>query len=226
MKMGLRVGIFSGEMSVNKLAYRFDTLMSHISNGQLMHGNISAANDYKVYLEELKETHPGQLFVMTRDMVDGKCGVNALRSFVEKYELDILFIDQISLLDDDKNAKIMFEKFSNISKDLKLLQTQKHIPIISVSQQNRTAVEEGSYAGTENISGADRIAQDATLILFLTQKDNILTISIGKSRDGGTGQVFKYNVDLDKGMYYYIKEDDADEDDTYVGYDTTDRPFE
>ena len=226
MKMGLRVGIFSGEMSVNKLAYRFDTLMSHISNGQLMHGNISAANDYKVYLEELKETHPGQLFVMTRDMVDGKCGVNALRSFVEKYNLDILFIDQISLLDDDKNAKIMFEKFSNISKDLKLLQTQKHIPIISVSQQNRTAVEEGSYAGTENISGADRIAQDATLILFLTQKDNILTISIGKSRDGGTGQVFKYNVDLDKGMYYYIKEDDADEDDTYTGYDTTDRPFE
>ena len=226
MKQGLTVGLFSGEMSVNKVAYRFDTLMSHISNGQLVHGNISAANDYRNYLQELKETHPGQLYVMTRDMVDGKCGVNALRGFIEKYNLDILFIDQLSLLDDDRNARVFFEQASNISKDLKILQTQKHIPIISVSQQNRTKVEEGEYAGTENISQSDRIAQDATLILFLTQKDDILTISIGKSRDGGTGQIFKYNIDLDKGRYNYIQEDAAEEDEeSSESYNVTGAPF-
>ena len=199
--------------------------MSHISNGQLLHGNISAANEYKSYLEDLRDTHQGQLYIMTRDMVDGDCGVNALRGFIEKYDLDILYIDQISLLDDDRHAKVMFERFGNISKDLKILQTQKHIPIISVSQQNRTTIEEGSYAGTENISGADRIAQDATLILFLTQKDNILTISIGKSRDGGTGKLFKYNIDLDKGRYNYIREDDDGYEDEYGEYNSVEAPF-
>ena len=223
IKQGLTVGLFSGEMSVNKVAYRFDTLMSHISNGQLMHGNISAANEYMAYLNNLKENHSGQLYVMTRDMVDGKCGVNALRSFVEKYNLDILFIDQLSLLDDDRNARVFFEQASNISKDLKILQTQKHIPIVSVSQQNRTKVEEGEFAGTENISNSDRIAQDSTLILFLTQKDNILTISIGKSRDGGTGETFKYSIDLDKGRYEYIPDEEQSEE--YESYDSDEEYF-
>lgn len=217
VQKGLKVGLFSGEMSVNKVGYRFDTLMSHISNGKLIHGNIEAANQYKVYLDNLKTNHSGNLFIMTRDMVDGKCGVNALRNFVEKYDLDILFIDQLSLVDDDHNARQQFERAANVSKDLKILQVTKHIPIISVSQQNRTAVEEGSFAGTENIAQSDRIAQDATLILFLTYKDNILTVSIGKARDGGTNTVLKYAVDLDHGKYDYIKEDESDSD--TVNYD-------
>jgi len=205
---GLTVGLFSGEMSVNKVGYRFDTLMSHISNGKLIHGNLEAANSYKNYLDNLRTNHKGNLYVLTRDMIDGKAGVNALRGFVEKYNLDILFIDQHSLLDDDYNAKQPFERAANISKALKVLQVTKHIPIITVSQQNRTAVEEGKYAGTENISRSDRISQDSTVILFLTQKDNIMTMNIAKSRDGGTGKVLKYAVDLDKGKFEYIPEGD------------------
>lgn len=228
VKQGLTIGLFSGEMTVNKVGYRFDTLMSHISNGQLVHGNISAANAYKSYLDNLKENHTGKLYVMTRDMVDGKCGVNALTGFVDKYNLDILFIDQLSLLDDDRNARIMHEKAANISKDLKILQTTRHIPIISVSQQNRESIDEGEFAGTENIAQSDRIAQDATLIMFLTQKDDILTMHIAKSRDGGTGETLKYAIDLDKGRYDYIKEDKGgydDDDDDYEDYEPSGAPF-
>ena len=61
------------------------------------------------------------------------------------------------------------------------------------------------------------------MILFLSQKDNILTISIGKARDGGTGRVFKYNIDLDKGRYNYIRDDD--DDDEEYDYDTTEATF-
>ena len=210
VKRGLTVGLFSGEMSVNKVGYRFDTLMSHISNGKLIHGNIEAANDYKSYLDDLKENHKGKLYVMTRDMVDGNCGVTALRGFVDKYNLDILFIDQLSLLDDDRNAKQFYEKAANISKDLKVLQTMKHIPIISVSQQNRSAVDENGFAGTENIAQSDRISQDATFILFLNYKDNILTISIAKARDGASQHLLKYDIDLDHGWYNYIPEETGD----------------
>lgn len=223
VKQGLTVGVFSGEMVVDKVAYRFDTLMSHISNSQLVHGNISAANDYMAYLKTLKDSYPNsKLYVLTRDMVGDHCGVNALRSFIEKYNLDILFIDQLSLLDDDRHGRTDTEQAANISKDLKILQTAKKIPIMSVSQQNREKIEEGAYAGTENISRSDRIAQDATIILFLTVKDNILTVSIGKGRDGGTGQIFKYSINIDEGRYEYIMDDGGND---YESYESEEEPF-
>lgn len=208
---GLNVGVFSGEMSVNKLAYRFDTLMSHISNGKLMHGNEEVSNVYKKYLDNLKINHKGSLYVLTRDMIDGDANVTALRGFIEKYNLDILFIDQMSLLDGDKYAKASYEKIAGISKEIKVLQVTKHIPIIMVSQQNRSSVNDGEYAGTQHIAGSDRLAQDSTVIIFLTQEDSdagrIMTMNIAKSRDGGTGQTLKYAINLDKGVFDYIAED-------------------
>lgn len=211
VKKGLRVGLYSGEMSVNKVGYRVDTLLSHISNGKLTHGNISAANEYKMFLDDLKENHKGACYVLTRDMIDGKATVDVLRGFVEKYTLDILFIDQHSLLDDRNNARNTIEAAANISKDIKVLQTVKRIPIITVSQQNRNAIEEGKSAGSENVSNSDRIGQDSTVILSLSQKDGIMKIHIAKSRDGGTGVDLNYSVDFDKGILEYIDEGDSSE---------------
>lgn len=211
VERGLRVGLFSGEMSINKVGYRFDTLMSHLSNGKIMHGNSDVAVDYKKFLDGLQSNHKGNLYVLTPDRINGDATVDVLRGFIEKYNLDILFIDQHSLLQDQRHAKQAFERASNISKDLKILQTLKHIPIISVSQQNRSSIEEGKFAGTENIAQSDRIAQDATVILFLSMKDGIMTMNIGKSRDGGTGRVLNYEVDFNTGKFEFLPGDeDAD----------------
>lgn len=80
-----------------------------------------------------------------------------------------------------------------------------------VSQQNRSSVNEGEYAGTQHIAGSDRLAQDSTVIIFLTQDggddSKIMTMNIAKSRDGGTGKTLKYAIDLDKGIFDYIVED-------------------
>jgi len=208
VERGLTVGVFEGEMSVDKIGYRFDTLMSHLSNGKLIHGNIDIAVNYKNYLDELKDNHKGKLYVLTRDMIDGKCGVNALRGFVDKYNLDILFIDQHSLLDDDRGGKTTWDRATNISRDIKILQVTKHIPIITISQQNRSAIEEGKFAGTENVSNSDRIAQDSTVILSLSQNENVMTVYITKSRDGGSFKKIKYAINLDKGTFEYIPEEE------------------
>ena len=204
VKKGLKVGLFSGEMSVNKVGYRFDSLMSGVSNSSLVHGNISVTNEYKSYLDNLENDYTGKLFIMTRDMVDGNCGVTALRGFVEKYNLDILFIDQLSLLDDDKNARQPNERMANISKDLKVLQVTKKIPIISASQQNRTAVDDDGLAGTENIAVSDRVAQDASFVIFLGMKDNYLILNIAKARDGASQRLLKYYVNYDNGTFAFI----------------------
>ena len=209
-EQGLKVGLYSGEMSENKVGYRIDTLISHISNGKLIHGDASIQNDYKRYLENLSTKVAGSIKVLTPKMIGTTPGVTALRAFIEKEKLDMLCIDQHSLLEDDRGARDPVQKAANISKDLKTLQVLKQIPIISVSQLNRTAVNSEIGLDASHIAQSDRIAQDSTVILGLEKKDNVMTISLIKSRDSLVGAKLKYAIDLDKGLFMLIpNEEDA-----------------
>lgn len=205
-EQGLTVGIYSGEMSENKVAYRIDTLISNLSNTKIMKGNSDIQTQYKKYMEELPTKFKGTIKVLTPKMINGVAGVTALRAFIEKEKLDMLCVDQHSLLEDDRHAKNPVEKAANISKDLKNLQVIKQIPIIAVSQQNRMSTENGP--STANVSQSDRISQDSTILIFLEQKDGVLTLNLVKSRDSGNGAKLQYAVDFDKGIFKYIANSD------------------
>lgn len=204
-QQGLTVGIYSGEMSTRKIGYRIDTLISHISNSGITKGNADLQNEYKRYIESLPTRFTGKLKVLTPDDIGGPAGVTALRAFIEKENLDMLCIDQHSLLEDDRHSKNPVDRAANISRDLKNLQVMKNIPIISVSQQNRSSTENG--VGTEHIAQSDRIAQDSTIVLFFEQKDGIMTLNLVKSRDSVNMKKLNYAIDLDKGLFTYIPEE-------------------
>lgn len=202
-EQGLNVGLYSGEMSEDKIGYRVDSLVSHISNGAITHGNDSVRREYTEFIEKLKNgLIKGSLKVLTPAMISGTAGVTALRAFIEKEKLDMLCIDQHSLLDDDRHAKNPVERASNISKDLKNLQVLKRIPIITVSQQNRASTDNG--LNTTMIAQSDRIGQDSTVVLFFEQKDGIMTLSLTKARDVANGKELQYTVNFDKGVFEYM----------------------
>lgn len=201
-QQGLNVGLYSGEMSENKVGYRMDTLISHLSNSAMTHGKDYIQNDYKRYIDTLKDTIKGHIRVFTPEMNDGLAGVTALRGFIEKENLDMLCIDQHSLLADDRKARNPVERAANISRDLKTLQVLKKIPIITVSQQNRESTENG--VDTTHIAQSDRIGQDSTIVIAFEQKDQIMTMHLLKSRDSAKGSVLKYAIDLDKGIFTFI----------------------
>lgn len=208
-EQGLNVGLYSGEMTERKVGYRIDTLIGHISNGSLIHGNENIMNDYKKYIDELPNKYKGSLRVLTPASINGPAGVGALRAFIQKEKLDILFIDQHSLLEDDRKGRGAVEKAANISKDLKNLQVVTRIPIISVSQQNR-AINDNGTLDTTQIAQSDRIAQDSTVILMFEKKEDLLSMYLVKSRDSENGKKLQYKVDLNKGLFNYIpSEDDA-----------------
>ena len=202
-EQGLNVGLYSGEMSEDKIGYRVDSLVSHISNGAITHGNDTVRREYTEFIEKLKNgLIKGSLKVLTPAMISGTAGVTALRAFIEKEKLDMLCIDQHSLLDDDRHAKNPVERASNISKDLKNLQVLKRIPIITVSQQNRASTDNG--LNTTMIAQSDRIGQDSTVVLFFEQKDGIMTLSLTKARDVANGKELQYTVNFDKGVFEYM----------------------
>lgn len=207
-EQGLNVGIYEGEMGDDKVGYRIDTLISHISNGQIIHGNKMIQNDYKKYIDNLPHKLPGKIWVLTTKGIGGSwASVSTLKAFIEKYNLDILCIDQRSLMEDDRKARNPIDKAADISLDLKNLQVMKKIPIITVSQQNRTKNEDGSIDTTQ-ISQSDRIGQDSTMVIAFDQKDSIITMHLIKSRDSVNMKDIKYKVDFDKGQFDYIAEGD------------------
>ena len=203
---GYNVGFYSGEMSEGKVGARLDSLLGHFNSGAIMHGNISIQNDYLNYIKNLPTKYSGSLKVLTPAMAGGKVGVGTLKAFIEKYNLDILFIDQLSLVDDDRKGKTLPDRMSNIIIDLKRLQVLKQMPIIAVSQQNRTARDDNTLDTTQ-IAGSDDIGKYATWVLGISRDkkdETIFNIEVVKARDGGVGTKLTYYVELNTGIFTYI----------------------
>ena len=60
---------------------------------------------------------------------------------------------------------------------------------------------------TSHVAQSDRISQDSTILLFLEQSDDVLTINIAKSRESETNKKIKYAIDLNTGVFEYIPEE-------------------
>ena len=200
-------------MTPDKVGYRIDTLLSGIDNKAITRGikDADIKLQYTRYMDSLQNNkNHGAIKVITPAHIAGPATVDALKAFVEREKIQILLVDQYSLLEDSNKAKAMHEKVANISKDIKNLQVMYKIPVISVSQMNRTKLENGQQDTTQ-IGLSDRIGQDATSILMLSREGefgDLLKINIVKSRDGGDNKKLTYKANFNTGEFYYIEEDE------------------
>lgn len=211
VEQGLNVGYYSGEMSEKKVGYRFDTLVNHIANGSLTHGNNDIKSNYKEYMDNLPKRFIGSFKIITPKMLGNYATVSDLRAFIEKFNLDVLFVDQYSLMRDEENGKGNTEKTANICGQLKKLQSLKKIPIIAVSQMNRTKNETDSEAiDLAQIANSDFVGQTSTVVIGISKdkKDKDLRrLHIVKSRDSGdVGKVLTYIVNFNLGQFTYVPE--------------------
>lgn len=215
-KSGKIVGLYSGEMNENQVGYRIDTFESHISNYKISKGYSDIVDAYKKHIDDIKKIN-GKLIVCTPKILNGKPTASKLRGFCERYNIEILFIDQYSLLDTDKYVKSRNERFEQVSVELKLLQTELQIPVICACQLNRGAVDNdiNKEPGLENVSGSDRIVQDSSIVItILNGKNSTVSLNVIKSRSGMTGDKLEYNWDIDKGVLNYIPNINAEKSST------------
>ena len=207
----LVVGMYSGEMDEDKVGYRLDTINSNISNFKLAKG-INEVQESYFKFKEYQKNLQNKFYICTPNSLGGVATIAKLKAFVDKYHIQVLGIDQYSLLKDASNSRNRNERFESLSMELKLLQTQIQIPIIVVAQLNRSAAaKDVNNPETDMIAGSDRIAQDATTIISLKQKENdIMEVRIMKHRDGHVGDKLLYNWNVDIGDFKYVPaEDDA-----------------
>lgn len=212
-QIGYRVGYISPEMSPVKIGYRFDTLLKNFSNKDLLRGN--EIKEYPTFIHELSQEKTPFIVKTPKDF-GKKITVTKLRTFIQSNQLDILGIDGITYLTDERNRKGDSKTISltNISEDLMSLSLELGVPIIAVVQSNRSGVKDNQedVPELENIRDSDGIAHNASKIISLKQQGPGLKMVVKKNREGATGGSLLYHWDIDKGVFDYIPDDSDDVD--------------
>lgn len=210
-RIGKRVGLIEPEMSATKTGYRFDTLSGNISNSALTRGE--DAPDYEKYIEELSANEI-PFFVASPKDFRRNITVSKLRAFIESNKLDILGVDGISYLKDERKQKgdNRTTGLTNISEDLMDLSIELKIPIIVVCQSNREGAKDDDAPDLENIRDSDGIAYNASTVIAARQKGPGIELTIRKNRNGKSGDKLIYLWDIDKGTFQYIPNEEAERD--------------
>lgn len=193
-------------MSARKVGYRFDSLYGHISNRALLKGE--ATNGYKKYGESLKAIDIP--FIVARPSeFSGRITVSKLRNFVKDNQLDVLAIDGVHYLDDEraKKSDSVTQCLTRISEDLMDLSIELKIPILVVAQSNREGVRE-DVPGLENIRDSDGISHNCSIALSARSKDGYLELKVQKNRNGNVGDKLVYSWLADTGDFAYVNEDE------------------
>lgn len=227
-KQGLNVLFYSGEMLPTQVGYRFDSIRANVSNRSLMRGYHfpEGGKDYTAYhqyLEELEEQDNFFRIVHPKDDFKGKKPtVTDIEALVDELKPDVVFIDQLSLMDDSKRARDIRERYINIIGDLRLLAEVKEVPVFVASQANRQSAQkndDGEFMIPElhHLAEADAVGQFATRVIGLASKRTedrnvqILKMGITKNRHG-TLEEFQMMVDFDKGHIHEIVPEEVEID--------------
>lgn len=204
-KQGKRVGLYSGEMNHIKLGYRFDALFGHFSNKCLTLG--AQTDGYDTFIEALAK-NPNPFIIITQKELGGKATVPKLRNFIETNNIEILGIDQYSLMDDARAGMRDPTRIqmAHVSEDLFLLSTEYSIPILGLAQANRSGIkdDQDQAPALENIKECDDIAANSSKVLSMRQSSYGLILDIIKNREGKVGDKLLYSWDIDTGHFSYI----------------------
>ena len=228
-KCGNRIGLVSPEMSASSVGYRSDTISGGFSNFALKSGKIADdVEELSKYDSFLKEQSNSGDFFLVASLKDfnNSVTISKLRNWVVQNKLDVLAIDGIKYIDDErrKRGDNTTTMLTNISEDLMTLSVELKIPVIVCVQSNRggsKGTEEDGLPELENIRDSDGISHSATKVIAIRQRDNKIEMQIKKNRDGNDGQLFVYNINLNYGKFEFesstIKGKVSNKRDDYVG---------
>lgn len=201
-KFHQRVAVFSLEMSNEQLVQRMISAETGIDSQRLRLGELreeewplfieasSALSDTLLYLDDTPSLSAMQLRTKAR------------RLYAE-HGLDLIIIDYLQLMTGDAHSQNRVQEISYLSRALKGLARELHVPVLAASQLSR-AVEQRSGEKRPLLSDlrdSGSIEQDADIVMFIyreemydkdTPRKNIAEIIIAKHRNGPTGTIELY----------------------------------
>ncbi len=195
----LPVAIFSMEMPGTQLAMRFISSLGRIDQHKLRTGRLGDEDwqrltaamgklyDAPLYIDETPGLNPIDLRARARRL-SRQCG-----------KLGLIVIDYLQLMTSSRDGDNRASELSEISRSVKSLAKELHVPIVALSQLNRSLEQRPNKRPImSDLRESGAIEQDADIIMFIyrdevynpdTQDKGLAELIIGKHRNGPTGTV-------------------------------------
>ncbi|MBR0567825.1 replicative DNA helicase [Azoarcus sp. L1K30] len=195
----LPVAIFSMEMPGTQLATRFIASVGRIDMQKIRSGRLTDDDwqrltvamgklyDAPLYIDETPGLNPIDLRARARRLAR-QCG-----------RLGLIVIDYLQLMTGTRDSDNRASELSEISRSVKSLAKELHVPIIALSQLNRSLEQRPNKRPVmSDLRESGAIEQDADIIMFIYRDEvynpdspdkGTAELIIGKHRNGPTGTV-------------------------------------
>jgi replicative DNA helicase len=184
---GKKVAIFSCEMSSIQLVNRLIIAETDIPGDKIRNGRLSE-EEWKQLDTRIKKLVQAPIFIDDTPAISifelrAKC-----RRLMAQHKLDIVIVDYLQLMSGPENAGSREQEVSNISRSLKSIAKELNVPILALSQLNRSVEMRG---GTKrpllsDLRESGAIEQDADMVVFIhrQEKFGLMTFEDGSSTKG------------------------------------------
>lgn len=196
------VGIFSLEMSKEQLVDRMFCSILGVDSWKLQHGKLDD-KDFQNMGSAMDLLNKAPIFI------DDSIGMSIAelkakaRRLQMEHGLDLIVVDYLQLMSTGNSSysSNRVQEISEISRALKALGRELHIPVIALSQLSRAVeMRNPKIPQLSDLRESGSIEQDADIVLMLYRKDyyeenlsedeiGITDILIKKHRNGPTGKV-------------------------------------
>ena len=193
------VAVFSLEMPGEHLAMRLISSLSSINSSQIRSGRIKE-QDWPRLTNAVKSLEAAPLYI------DDTAGLNPLdlrsraRRFKHEHpEIGLIVIDYLQLMQATDTQENRATELSGITRSLKILAKELNVPVVALSQLNRSLENRTSKRPVlSDLRESGAIEQDADVIMFIyrdvvyneqTEEANRAELIIGKQRNGPIGTV-------------------------------------
>jgi replicative DNA helicase len=199
-----RVGVFSLEMSKESLVIRLLCSEAHIDSHKLRTG-FSSRDDWSKMTHALGRLAEAPLYIDDSPSLSiMQIRAKARRLKADK-GLDLLIVDYLQLVTGHGRFENRTQEVSFISRSLKSIAKELHVPVVALSQLSRAPEERpGHRPQLSDLRESGSIEQDADVVLFIFREDvykrtadegepgepgGKTELIIGKQRNGPTGNV-------------------------------------
>ncbi len=193
------VAIFSLEMSKEQLVNRLLSLESKVNSQAIRTGNMKD-DEWERLIESADVIGRSGLLIddtpgISIGELRSKC-----RKFKLEYDLQMIIIDYLQLMTGSgKNNESRQQEISDISRSLKALARELHVPVIALSQLSRAVEQRPDHRPMlSDLRESGAIEQDADVVMFIyrddyynkdTEMKNVAEIIIAKQRNGAIGTI-------------------------------------
>ena len=189
--------VFSMEMSAEQLSFRMIGSIGRVNQSHLRSGRLTD-EDWSRIDSAVSMMSTAPIFIDDAPALTPTEVRARARRLKREHDLELIIVDYLQLMQVAGTTENRATEISEISRSLKALARELNVPVIAISQLNRSVEQRTDKRPVmSDLRESGAIEQDADVIVFIyreevydaeTPRKGVADIIIGKQRNGPTGE--------------------------------------